>query len=222
MKIVSWNCNGKFRKKFKEIIKFNADIYVIQECENPNFYKGSDYYSFAANYIWVGDSKNKGLGIFADSSIGLYRNNWDSDSLRYFISVNINHKFDLVGVWACKPYIEEYYKYQSIHIDKYNDNTILIGDFNSNKIFDKKHKDKNHTNTIKLLEEKGLISAYHYIYSDNQGEEKINTFYMYRHLDKGFHLDHCFVHKDKIINFEVADSKDWLNYSDHIPIILEI
>lgn len=222
MKIVSWNCNGKFREKFKNIIQFNAEIYVIQECENPSNYKDTDYYSFANNYIWVGEDKNKGLGIFADKNINLHRNDWDSYCLRNFISVNINHKFDLVGVWACVPYIEEYYIYQSIHVDKYSNNTIIIGDFNSNKIWDKKHKNRNHTNVVKLLEEKGLISAYHYIYNDNQGEEKINTFYLYRHLDKGYHIDHCFVHKDKIINYQVVDDKYWLRYSDHMPIILEI
>lgn len=222
MKIVSWNCNGKFREKFKSIIQFDAEIYVIQECENPSNYKDTEYYYFANNYIWVGEDKNKGLGVFAKRNLNLYRNNWNAYCLRNFISVNINHKFDLVGVWACNPYIEEYYIYQSIHMDKYGDNTIVIGDFNSNKIWDKKHKNRNHTNVVKFLEEKGLISAYHYIYNDNQGEEKINTFYLYRHLDKGYHIDHCFVNKDKIISYKVEDNKVWLKYSDHMPIILEI
>ena len=35
MKIISWNCNGKFREKFSAILEEDADIYVIQECENP-------------------------------------------------------------------------------------------------------------------------------------------------------------------------------------------
>lgn len=34
MKIVSWNYNGKFSEKYKKILELNADIYVIQECEN--------------------------------------------------------------------------------------------------------------------------------------------------------------------------------------------
>ena len=65
MRIVSWNCNGKFREKFKKIKELDADIYVIQECENPQSYAGTAYRGFAKNYIWNGENKNKGLGIFA-------------------------------------------------------------------------------------------------------------------------------------------------------------
>ena len=36
MKIVSWNCSGKFRAKFQEIAKLCTGIRVIQECENPD------------------------------------------------------------------------------------------------------------------------------------------------------------------------------------------
>ena len=36
MRIVSLNCNGKFRAKFQEIAKLHTGIYVIQKCENPD------------------------------------------------------------------------------------------------------------------------------------------------------------------------------------------
>lgn len=222
MRIASWNCNGKFREKFKQIVNIAADIYVIQECENPANYRNTEYNNFASNYIWVGQNPNKGLAVFVKNNIHLRKNNWNSYYLRNFISANINNEFDLVCVWACKPYIEEYYRYQKINIANYNENTIIIGDFNSNAIWDYKHNKRNHTNVVKELESKKLISAYHYIFNEEQGKEKHNTFYLYRHLDKGYHIDYCFIEKNRIKNFKILHHEIWLNFSDHIPILVEI
>lgn len=35
MKIISWNCNGKFREKFRDILELDADIYVIKNAKTP-------------------------------------------------------------------------------------------------------------------------------------------------------------------------------------------
>ena len=43
MKFVSWNVYGNFREKFTEIIKEDADIYIIQECEDPAKAKSDEY-----------------------------------------------------------------------------------------------------------------------------------------------------------------------------------
>ena len=220
MRIVSWNCNGKFREKFEKVKELNADIYVIQECEDPQNYVGTAYGDFAKNDIWNGENKNKGLGIFAKEGILIENNRWETYCLRNFLSVKVNHDFDLLGVWACKPYIEEYYIYQCINIEKFNDKTIIIGDFNSNKIWDKTHSIRNHTNIVKELEKKNLISAYHEVYHEKQGEEKQPTFYLYRHLDKGYHIDYCFIKREQIKDFQVLCDPVWLNYSDHLPILL--
>lgn len=222
MKIVSWNCCGKFREKHTLIEELDADIYVIQECENPEQTKHKKYEDFAKNFIWSGDNKNKGLGIFAKTKIKIKNNNWQSYCLRHFLSVNINNEFNLLAVWACIRHIEEYYIYQSIHKDKYNKNMCIIGDFNSNAIWDEKHHKRDHSRVVKELEEIGLYSAYHSTYNIEAGKEPEKSFYLYRHLDKGYHIDYAFADKNRIKSFEILKSDEWLKYSDHKPIILEI
>lgn len=83
VKIVTWNCNGAFRNKFQEIAKLEADTYVIQECENPEYSKGA-YGKWAENHLRVGESKHKGLGIFASSSVRIQRLNREGHGLQLF------------------------------------------------------------------------------------------------------------------------------------------
>lgn len=63
MKIVSWNATGKFREKYKAILELDADIYVIQECENPETRKNPGYRDFFKNYHWAGVYSYKGLMV---------------------------------------------------------------------------------------------------------------------------------------------------------------
>ena len=222
MRIVSWNCSGKFREKFKKIQELDADIYVIQECEDPQKYEKTDYGRFARNYIWTGENRSRGLGLFAKQEILIEDHHWDSYCLRNFISARINGRFDLIGVWACDPYIKEYYVFQCIHINKFTDETVIIGDFNSNKIWDKKNAVRSHMNVVRALEEKNLVSAYHSVYHENQGEETHPTFYMRRCAGQGYHIDYCFIQEGRIKEYRILQAEEWLKDSDHLPLMLEI
>lgn len=71
MRIVSWNCNGAFRKKFESIDSLHADILIIQECEDPKRCKDSACQLWCSNYLWAGNNKNSGLGVFAKKDIVL-------------------------------------------------------------------------------------------------------------------------------------------------------
>lgn len=222
MRIVSWNCNGCFRDKFSTILESDADIYVIQECENPHLRGHAAYKSFARNSYWIGDNPNKGLGIFAKEEILISKRDWPSYCLQWFLPVQVNNSFDLLGVWACKPYISEYYIYQNINMSRFRSDMVIIGDFNSNAIWDKEHKVRNHSTVVRELSEIGLASAYHSTTLELQGCESTPTFYQYRHKDKGFHIDHCFVAPSRISNFQVLTQPHFSEFSDHQPLCLDL
>ena len=230
MKIISWNCNGALRKKFATLAPLNADVHIIQECEDPEQTKDAAYKSWAENYIWIGRNKNKGVGIFAKESISLKKLPLDSEQLEYFLPCLINDTYTVIGVWASYAnsptfgYIGQVWKYLQLHKDKLNTNTLLIGDFNSNTCWDKWDRWWNHSDVVKELDEIGMSSLYHNQHQQIQGAEIIPTFFMHRKLIKPYHIDYAFISKS-IINYStitIGEPSKWLNESDHMPLLIEL
>lgn len=229
MKIITWNCNGAFRRKFSLLDEFNADIILIQECEDPERTIDENYRNWAKNYIWLGDNKNKGLGIFCRSSIELSRNDWSENNSRYFLSARISNRFDVVAVWNqnAKPrenrYIVQFWHYLQANRDKMN-NCVIAGDFNSNRIWDKHPRLKNHTDVVNELAEIGVKSVYHEFFGSNQGMENDPTFFLHRHRNKAYHIDYIFANSLIVAetrSFVIGDSEKWLLHSDHLPLIAD-
>lgn len=98
---------------------------------------------------------------------------------------------------------------------------IICGDFNCDVRLKGTHA-RNVYEVIEKLSQCGLVDIYHYLTSEKEGEETKPTFYMYRHLNKPYHLDHVFSSSDKIKDFEIGDADKWLQLSDHVPLIFEI
>jgi exonuclease III len=227
MKVVTWNCNGAFRNKYQSLAHLDADIMVIQECEDPLQCSDIKYRNWATNYIWIGDSKHKGMGVFCKNGIHLSNNDWDTNGTKLFISVRINYTFDLIAVWTKRNnsisyrYIGQFWKYLQMNKDRMKD-CIVMGDFNSNKIWDNKLRGCNHSAVVRELNEIGIVSLYHEKYGSQQGEEPHPTFYMHRNLGKPYHIDYIFVSKKRFPNvsdIEIGPVTAWLSISDHLPVI---
>ena len=233
MKIVTWNCNGAFRKKFHSLINYQADIYIIQECENPIESKDSEYQIWANNYLWIGDTKNKGLGIFAKPEIILEKLDWTNKfknhSVKYFLPCKVNNDFDLLAVWTHRNnspnfgYIGQLWKYLQVNKTKL-DNTLIVGDFNSNTIWDEWDRWWNHSDVVKELKEFGIESFYHKVIGEQHGKESKPTLYFQRNIYKPYHIDYIFgpIELVKLIKvFEIGTPEKWLELSDHMPIFCE-
>jgi exonuclease III len=231
MRIVSWNCNGALRKKLVALRSYDADVYVIQECENPNESSCPDYRAWASNYLWVGGNKNKGLGVFAKPEIALASLNLDAGTLESFIPCTLNERFVLWAVWtrqANSPtfrYIGQLWKYLQKHKAALSGkDAVVIGDFNSNICWDAWDRWWNHSDVVRELEELGIYSLYHAVNGEAQGSESSPTFYMHRKREKPYHIDYAFLSKMYLssASLEVGNPNIWLEHSDHMPLFMQI
>lgn len=77
---------------------------------------------------------------------------------------------------------------------------------------------------VEELAELGLSSVYHWQYSENQGEESLATFFLYRRMAKAYHIDYAFASKDLLDRnvLDLGKPEKWLNVSDHVPITLKL
>lgn len=149
MRLVTWNCNGRLRDKVSAIKQLDADVYIIQECEDPERVskQSTGYNNFCSNFAWTGEDKNKGLGVFSKYKLRKRQNELDDSfgqrTLKWFLPLDIDDGLSIVGVWAHRAgggefrYIGQFYKYLKNNLPELT-HSIIIGDFNSNAIWDHK------------------------------------------------------------------------------------
>jgi exonuclease III len=224
-----------FRKKADLIMIHKPDILVVQECECPEKLIFDEVTPKPSDILWFGNNQHKGLAILSYGDLKLKVLDVHNKGFHMIVPVSVTggqFDFNLFAIWANNPhdpdgqYVEQVWK--AIH--HYEDllssaKTILIGDFNSNTIWDRTRRAGNHSNVVKYLEEKGIFSAYHLHYKQMQGKEQHPTFYLYRHQNKPYHIDYCFVSDDIVKNLqsvEIGDFDEWTKYSDHVPIIITL
>ena len=240
MKIITWNCKMKFREEYKLIFPMNPDIIIVQECEDLRNIHFDLFSNIPSDLYWIGSNPSKGLGVitFNNYKISLY-NGYD-DSFKYILPLLITKKsisYNLIGVWTqlvgkgTKDHIN-YIRQFKLSMKTYDsfiktNNTIIIGDFNSNLIWEKpkKHIDYDHKYVVEELQKKDIESSYHYFFKEKQGEETKPTFYYHHKEEKTFHIDFCFLSKNltkKINSVEIGKYHDWIKYSDHVPMIITL
>jgi len=233
MKIITWNCNMAFRKKAAMILTLKPDILIIPECEHPDKLLFPIDLPKPSDLLWFGKNLHKGLAIFSYSDFRFTVLDRHNQDLQMIIPISITggaFDFNLFAIWANNPededgqYVEQVWKaihhYDSLMT---NTRTMLVGDFNSNTIWDRKRRESNHSNVVKYLKAKGIFSSYHVYHKQTQGREEHPTFYLYRHEDKPYHIDYCFVSVDmakKLQSVEVGNFDPWTKYSDHVPLIV--
>jgi exodeoxyribonuclease-3 len=223
-----------FRKKAPIILAYKPDILIIVECEHPEKLIHKLDIPEPTDLLWFGKNRHKGLAIFSYGDYRFKVLEGHNENLKMIIPIQVSgghFNFNLFLIWAYNPddiegrYITQVWKAINYYEELLTDRpTMFIGDFNSNTIWDyKKHRLGTHSAVVKLLEDKGIFSTYHTHHKQTQGAEGHPTFYMYRHKDKPYHIDYCFVSRDmleKLKSVDIGEYDYWSKYSDHVPLIV--
>lgn len=223
-----------FRKKADLILAYKPDIIVIPECEQPEKFKFSSDNLYPEDVIWHGTNLNKGLGVLSYSNYRFELLDCHNPDFKNILPIAVSGgslDFTLFAVWANNPedkdgqYVTQVWKALNYYQDLLSEKpSILVGDFNSNTIWDKPRRVGNHSTVVEKLETLKIFSTYHKFHNQVQGKEQHPTLYFYRHQDKPYHLDYCFasdVFMDVLENVEVGTYEKWKDYSDHKPIIVD-
>ena len=237
MRIVTWNCNASaritsphtasavFAQKVDNLKELAPEVAVLQEVPQPENLS-------TTTTQWYGSMLGRGIAVvtandFTIEPASVIGTSYSALPLRVNGSVN----FNLLAMWSrpkhssLKHYVVEMFEV----IETYRaflmaGPCVVVGDFNSNACWDEDVGEQNHSALVRLLaNDFGLVSSYHTKYRSAQGREQHPTFYKYRHSDKPFHIDYCFVPKNwGVESVSIGAFTEWSTRSDHCPLIVDI
>ena len=234
MRLITWNCQGAFRRKAEIILAHHPDILVIQECEHPDRVVFNPGIQKPNDHFWYGDNVHKGIGIYSFSEYKFELLPIFNPEFRYILPLRVTgpgQTFTIFAIWAMSNkenyearYIGQVWLAINYYADLLGSSTILVGYFNSNKIWDSKERVGNHSDVVNKLANKNIQSIYHRHFDSEQGKEKHPTFFLQRNLNKPYHIDYCFASADlldKVRNVEIGSYENWIAHSDHSPLIVD-
>lgn len=236
LKIASWNCAGAFREKVQRALALDADVYVIQEAEPLDRYAALLPTGSATHYV-VRPEYPKGVLVFTRPGYALtVRTSAGPQTHSHIVPLTVTvpaaAPVTLWAVWTLDASPREAAYVGQAHLalddlaDELGPRTVMIGDYNSNAIWDHE-RSRNHTTLVDRLAAHGLSSAYHHWTGDTQGEETRPTFFLQRNESKPYHLDHCFTDLP-VVDVQIGTFAEWSGLkaaggiSDHVPLVVSV
>lgn len=226
MRIVTWNCRGAWLKKKHHIYVIHPDLAVIQECS-----EGAAAASVADGFsvVWAGDHAAKGVAVLARSPWVVSRLEEHRYQLLMPVEVAGPTPFLMVAVWtqavasARENYVAQAHRAVQERAEWFEGRDVVFsGDFNSNAIWDRRHRPYSHSGMVAQFEKREMQSVYHASRKESHGSESSHTFYLYSHEGKPYHMDYTFLPKRwRVDHVELGKYAGWSKYSDHMPLITD-
>lgn len=220
MRIVSWNCAMGFSKKRFLVEALKPDVAILPEVSQRHI-ADTD----APFKAWVGSNPHKGLGVigFTNRSYALHE---DDRLLPWHIPFSVDG-INIIGLWAHVrdkdlKYVRVTHEIVDLHADFLaSAPSLLMGDFNSNTVWDREHLGRNHSMLVNKLVGLGLQSIHHQTERVAHGAETTKTYFHTKKLHFGHHIDYAFL-GGASASLHIGHHEDWLQYSDHMPLVLDI
>ena len=211
------------------------DVVVAPESESPDYLAKCDKGVPCENHIWDGENASRGLSIFTFNGYQAYVPDFYNREFKLVLPVVVYNSvrcFLLIAVWtkfvgqARNSYVAQAYNAMCFYDKYFTGNTVIIGDFNSNSIWDEKNPNRvKHEALVNKLAGDDFSSVYHQMRREAQGHETQPTLFFRRQKSRAYHIDYAFMHRSLFGNlndFRVGRHDDWSGESDHMPLFLNI
>jgi endonuclease/exonuclease/phosphatase family metal-dependent hydrolase len=203
---------------------------AIQECSKADVEDLRQ--RFGLTSAWIGRNLNKGVGIIARSPWRI--EDVEDLGLSFVVRTKIVGpvEFDFFAVWACASDNRETRYIRQVHLlldylekEGFGGNVVIIGDFNSNAIWDRHYRRRCHSDAVARLSNLGLRSAYHTVRGEEHGQESEPTLYFRKNARMGYHIDYAFLSAsllNAVKTVTVGERDVWIQRSDHMPVVVQL
>jgi endonuclease/exonuclease/phosphatase family metal-dependent hydrolase len=230
LKVVTWNCAMALRRKLREVASLDADVLVLQECSRADAELLKSIGLKLA--CWTGNNQHKGLALAAKPELKLTARAVRGIQWAIRGATGNGSPLGIVAMWACATENSEERYIRQVHklldrgvLEALPAASVFLGDFNSNTIWDRMHRELNHSRAVDKFDLAGYKSAYHGLRNEPQGKEATPTFFLQRNRKKPYHIDYAFLSpqmRRDLRNLEIGKPAAWLQLSDHMPFSIEI
>jgi len=227
MKLITWNCCGRFRQKAQFIAGLKPDVLAVQEVEA--FQDARQFSGPTPTYAHreVARPIPKSIGMFSYTGCRITFEKL-LPGVRLYHAEARSFDLRLMVVWTSPTSVPGRQNYRQLHealeshVDWLNQGpTVILGDLNMNLSY----KGDGMPTLLERLTPMGFVSAYHHYFDEPFGHETRPTHFHLGKAHKPFHLDYCFLSVDlvpKLTSVNVGTYEDWRGKSDHVPLIVDL
>jgi hypothetical protein len=238
LRIVTWNCNMALHLKFERLLALEPDIAVIQECAEPSLELARGREQPFAACEWIGFNPNKGLGVFTFGGLRLARDPSYAEEFALYLPVRIEGacRLNLLGVWVVpkappgatnnpRAALQHYGPFLSGEL------SVVAGDFNMlPQQMSRRPAVAGGRSVSELLRTAGLEDADALASELWPGRLLMRTHFHQRKPRRGFVNDYVFIPESaasgeagvRLVGFDVGDPHEWITWSDHVPLIVDL